>query len=209
MIDIRLLDSDPRMRQPSPPSCRLAAALLLACVGCGSLQSNQGDISGGPVPVVAVGGSSGGGRSGDVGAGGGHPDSGGADGPACLPPGASAACSSCEATTCVGNAFIYGEGFDAATYDPNVDPGGPGLGVDWYDDCYNATGTATGGPMQGAKNSDLCAGVVTCIHDSGCNAADPNFPCYCGVGANGTDCVAPGFTPSGPCKDVIAWGMYS
>jgi hypothetical protein len=110
---------------------------------------------------------------------------------------------------CTTNAFIYGEGFDATTFDPGVDTGGPGMGIDWYNLCYNATGTAPSGPLQGTKNSDLCAAVVKCVHDSGCDASDSNFPCYCGAGVSAADCVGAGFVPTGPCADVIAYGAYS
>src|SRR5262249_7835814 len=51
--------------------------------------------------------------------------------------------------------------------------------------------------------------VVKCVHESGCDASDSNFPCYCGAGVTSSDCVAPGFVPSGPCKDVISYGAYS
>ena len=196
------------MSPPLPPTFRAAAALLLACVGCGNLGANQAAVSGGPGPVVAVGGSSGGARSGSpVGGGGGQ---GGAGGAACLGPGASAACTTCEATMCTTNAFIYGEGYDAANYDPGTAPFSPGLGIDWYHRCYNATGTAPDGPMAGAKNSDLCAAVVECVHASGCDAHDTaNLPCYCGAGVSAEDCAAPNFIPTGPCKDQIAYASYT
>ena len=95
------------MRLLLPPSCGLAAVVLLGFMGCGNLESSQADIAGGPGPVIAVGGTSGGGQSNPDG-GGGNPGSGGLGGVVCLPPGASAACVSCEATVCSSNAFIYG-----------------------------------------------------------------------------------------------------
>jgi hypothetical protein len=199
------------MRPRLPPLCRAAAAVLLACAACGNLDANQGDVLGGPGRIVAVGGSSGGGRSGSPDDGGAQPGSGGSGGVACLPPGASAACSACEATKCTTNAFIYGEGYDAATYDPG-DPNNTaqGGGVDWYHDCYHSTGLVGSGPMQGAKKSDLCAEIVDCVHKSGCDAADTaNLPCYCGAGVSSDQCASSGFVPQGPCKDLIAWGAES
>ncbi len=193
---------------PLPPSCRaLAVVVLLACVGCGKLDRNQGDVAGGPGKIVSVGGASGGGNGGGADA---HPDSGGLDGAGCLRPGTSAACGRCEATMCTTNLFIYGEGFDAATYDPS-DPNNAseGNGVDWYNLCYKSTGTIATGPMKGAKKSVICAQVVDCLHASGCDPSDPNFPCYCGAGVTADECVSQGFTPRGPCKDVIEWGAES
>ena len=198
------------MRPRLPPLLRAAAAVLLACAACGNLDANQGDVLGGPGRIVAVGGSSGGGQSGAL-DGGAHPGSGGSGGLACLPSGASAACSACEATKCTTNAFIYGEGYDAATYDPG-DPNNTaqGGGVDWYHDCYASTGLVGSGPMQGAKKSDLCAEIVDCVHKSGCDAADTaNLPCYCGAGVSSDECASSGFVPRGPCKDLIAWGAES
>ncbi len=197
------------MRQP--PSSRVTAAVLFACLGCGNLHSTQGDIAGGPGPVVTVDGSSNGGRSGRTDGGGAQSGQGGAGGAVCLGPGSSPACGACEATQCTTNTFIYGEGYDAATFDPGDPNNSPqGGGIDWYHACYNATGTITSGPMQGAKKSDLCAQIVTCIHQSGCNAADTgDFPCFCGVGVTSDECASPGFVPRGPCKDVIEWGAES
>ena len=198
------------LETPPPRWSPLFASALLAVVGsvgwgCGGLTANQSDISGGPGPVVGIaGGASGAGAIGAIGAGG---SSGGGGSPgsdagavACLPPGAGAACSACEATACNSDYFVNG--------DPGQDDG-IGQGIDWYNLCYEATGTASAGPMMGAKNSDLCAAVVSCVHASGCDASDSNFPCYCGAGVSGTTCVSPGFVPSGPCKDVISYGMES
>ncbi|HXJ23883.1 MAG TPA: hypothetical protein VMT03_27060 [Polyangia bacterium] len=193
-----------------PPLCRVAVVLWLAHAGCGDLHPAQDDVSGGPGSTVAVGGASGGGRSGlqvGGGAGGqaGESGGGGTGGAICLPAGASNACSSCENTLCTTDDFIYGEGLDAATYELGVSPDSPGEGIDLYNLCYKGTGTATAGPMQGAKNSDLCAAVVECVHDSGCDVSDDSFPCYCGAGVTSDQCVAQGFVPSGPCKDVISY----
>jgi hypothetical protein len=197
------------MRRPLPPICLAAAAVLLACVGCGSLDANQGDVLGGSGRIVAVGGASGGGQSGSLDGGAARPGSGGAGGAACLPPGASAACSACEATKCTTNAFIYGEGYDAATFDPG-DPQTPAGGIDWYHLCYDATGAVAAGPMKGVKKSVLCPEIVDCVHRSGCNAADTaNLPCYCGAGVTIDECSAAGFVPKGPCADLIAGGAES
>ncbi len=199
------------MRPRLPPLFRAAAAALLACAACGSLDANQGDVAGGPGPIVAGGGSSGGGQSGNPDGGGARTGSGGSGGVACLPAGASAACGACEATKCTTNAFIYGEGYDAATYDPG-DPNNTaqGQGVDWYHDCYASTGVVAAGPMQGAKKSELCAEIVDCVHQSGCDASDTgNLPCYCGAGVTWQECASPSFVPQGPCKDLIASGAES
>jgi hypothetical protein len=199
------------MRPRLPPLCRAAAMVLLACAACGNLGANQGDVVGGPGPIVAVGGSSGGGRSAGPDGGGARAGSGGSGGVGCLPVGASAACGACEATKCTTNAFIYGEGYDAATYDPG-DPNNTALGqgIDWYHDCYASTGVVASGPMQGAKKSELCAEIVDCVHQSGCDASDTgNFPCYCGAGVTWQECSSPSFVPQGPCKDLIASGAES
>jgi hypothetical protein len=189
------------LKTPPPPWSPLFASALLA-VGCVGLAANQSDISGGPGPVVSVaGGASGAGAIGAGGSSGGGGSLGSDAGAVtCLPPAAGAACSACEATACNSDYFVNG--------DPGQDDG-VGQGIDWYDLCYEATGTASAGPMMGAKNSDLCAAVVSCVHASGCDASDSNFPCYCGAGVSGTTCVSPGFVPSGPCKDVISYGMES
>ena len=197
------------MRLPSPPLCLAVTAVLLACAGCGGLEANQGDMVGGSGRVVAVGGASGGGQGGSLDGGAARPGSGGSGGAQCLPAGASAACSTCEATKCTTNAFIYGEGYDAATFDPG-DPQTPAGGIDWYRDCYDATGTVASGPMQGTQKSVLCAEIVDCVHRSGCNAADTaNLPCYCGVGVTIDQCSSAGFVPQGPCADLIAGGAES
>ena len=197
------------MRRPSPPIRLAAVAVLLACAGCGSLDANQGDVVGGSGQIVAVGGSSGGGQSGSLDGGGARPGSGGSGGAACLPPGASAACSACEATKCTTNAFIYGDGYDAATFDPG-DPQTPAGGIDWYHLCYDATGAVAAGPMKGVKKSVLCPEIVDCVHRSGCNAANNgNLACYCGAGVTIDECSAGGFVPQGPCADLIAGGAES
>jgi hypothetical protein len=182
---------------------------LLAGLGCGGLSRSEGDISGGLGRVIGtVDGSdstqtgSGGGGSGGVGG------DAGADAAVCLPPGASASCSSCEATQCNDDFFVCGSGCDK--YGQTAD--GVGQGVDWYGTCFDTKNTRTTfnmGPATGATFSSLCQAVLKCVHDTGCDASDPNFPCYCGAGVDGMTCVSQGFVPVGPCKREIENGTGS
>ncbi|MES1206549.1 MAG: hypothetical protein ABUS79_11495 [Pseudomonadota bacterium] len=187
--------------------------MLLVCAACGKLRPNQGDVSGGPGPTVAIGPAAVGGARDEAGSSGIPANggaAGGAGGAACLPLSAGAACNACESRKCTTNTFIYGDGLDATTYDPGTDPDPQGEGFDWYHLCYNATGTIADGPAKGMKKSDVCVQILKCVHDSGCNASDTaNLPCYCGTGVTGDQCASADFQPKGPCKDVISWGAES
>jgi hypothetical protein len=97
----------------------------------------------------------------------------------------------------------------------NGDPGqddGVGQGIDWYGICFdtmNTGATFNTGPASGSTVASLCQAVLTCVHDTGCDASDPNFPCYCGAGVDGMTCVSQGFVPAGPCREQIENGMGS
>jgi hypothetical protein len=190
-----------RQRPFSPPCLVLA---LLAGAGCGSLTRSEEDISGGPGPVVEHAGGSGGAQTSlDGGGGRGGGREAGVDATVCLPPAAGPACSSCEKSMCTTDYFING--------DPGQD-NGVGQGIDWYGICFdtmNTGATFDTGPAAGSTVASLCQAVLTCVHDSGCDATDPNFPCYCGAGVDAATCVGQGFVPAGPCRAQIENGMGS
>jgi hypothetical protein len=178
----------------------LIAILCTAVLGCQSSTTAQGDISGGPGQVITLVDAGAADRpGGQLGTGGAGPGSGpggssgaeagggggGAAG-ACPPPGLSPACATCETSRCTGDDFVSGIGQD----------------IDWYGDCYATKDVATDGPAKGTAKATLCKAVVDCVHRTGCDVADNNFPCYCGVGVSGDDCVNPGVA-HGPCKTEI------
>ncbi len=86
--------------------------------------------------------------------------------------------------------------------------------ADRVDECFNATGTAAGGPAAGQPKDELCAAVVACVRDTeGQTSTDPNldFPtgsclatlngaqdCYCGAATGGLACFG---AANGPCVD--------
>src|SRR5450432_1207162 len=211
------MSSPPSRRESPRRRCAAWCALaILLTSGCGDLGSGRDNVSGGPGSVVARDGGSGADRGRDavsdqagdargeevalvdgatvdvaleLGAADG---SGAADGP---PPGLSAACASCEMTSCTADAPDF---LDIAD------------GVDWYAACFSVTGKATSGPASGTPKKDLCQAVVDCVHRTQCdplkNGKASLIDCYCGPGTYGDDALQQacfGGSASGPCKTEI------
>lgn len=51
-----------------------------------------------------------------------------------------------------------------------------------------------------------CIAVQQCVLNSGCDAVDGG-QCFCGKDVTTDTCIGSGFTPTGPCKDVIKTGL--
>jgi cysteine-rich repeat protein len=73
--------------------------------------------------------------------------------------------------------------------------------------CEDATGvTAVGVPgfPAGTPKADLCEGVLECIRDAdsmNCGAEGAEA-CFCGIGADLTNCISMN-NPTGPCRDIM------
>ena len=65
---------------------------------------------------------------------------------------------------------------------------------------------ATAGPAAGKPKTTLCQQLLQCVHHTNCTGGadiDNQAQCYCGAGVPFSQCLMPGFVPSGACDTQI------
>ena len=186
-------------------------------------------------PIGATGGQSGGngagtgGNKGMGGAGVGTGGAGGAAGAAGSAGGAAGsstpvdACTACEMAKC-----SHPAGLSKSTIDDYAGLAGA------YEVCFVGTGwptttsskamfctssmpgdplpNATNGPAAGTPKTTLCQQLLECIHQTNCTGGavvDNQSQCYCGAGVPFSQCIVPGFVPSGACATQVANALES